>query len=73
MKLSQARKQPRLQDFLTQIRTKACLIPNPDYETKKTRIKTQHVQNKNSIWIYYKEEIKWSYDKKSTQNWCWIY
>jgi len=49
MKLSQARKQPRLQDFLTQIRTKACLIPNPDYETKKTKIKTQHVQNKNSI------------------------
>jgi hypothetical protein len=49
MKLSQAQKQPRLQDFLTQTRTRACLIPNPDYERKKTRKKTQHMQNKNPI------------------------
>ncbi len=65
MKLSQAQKQPRLQDFLTQTRTRACLIPNPDYERKKTRKKTQHMQNKNPIWIYYKKEIKWGYDKKT--------
>jgi len=35
-----ARKQPRLQDFLTKMRTKASLISNLNHETKKTRIKT---------------------------------
>ncbi len=65
MKLSQVWKQPRLQDFLTQTKIRACLIPNLDYEKKETKTKTQHVQNKNPIWIYYKEEIKQGYDKKT--------
>jgi hypothetical protein len=39
------------------MRIKASLIPNPDYETRKTKTKTQ-VQDKNSTWFYYKNEIK---------------
>jgi hypothetical protein len=35
--MSQAQKQPRLQDFQTKMKTKASLIPNLDYETKKTK------------------------------------
>jgi hypothetical protein len=45
-KVSWARKQPSPHDFLTIMKTRACLIPNPNFETKK--IKTQHVQNKKS-------------------------
>ncbi len=66
MTLSQTQKQPRLEDFLTQTRTRASLIPNPYYETKKTKTKTKtrHVQNKNPIRFYCKEETKQGYDKK---------
>jgi hypothetical protein len=39
MKLSQTRKQPRLQDFLTQMKTRVSLIPNPYYETTKKKQK----------------------------------
>jgi hypothetical protein len=39
-KLSQACKQRRLQDFITQMKTKVCLIPNLDHETRKTKTKT---------------------------------
>jgi hypothetical protein len=49
---SQVQKQPRLQEFLPKMRTKACLIPNLDHEKKNTRIRTQHVQNKNPIKFY---------------------
>jgi len=38
--LSWAQKQPRLQDFLTKTKTKVGLVPNPNHETRKTRIKT---------------------------------
>jgi hypothetical protein len=39
-KLSRTRKQPRLQDFLSQTRIKASLIPNLDHEIKKIRTRT---------------------------------
>jgi hypothetical protein len=35
-----ARKQPRLHDFLTKMKTKACLVPNLDHETRKIRTRT---------------------------------
>jgi hypothetical protein len=52
--------------FLNQDKKKTSLVPNLDHETKKIRIRTQYVQNKNSIKFYCKENIKtWQgYDKK---------
>jgi hypothetical protein len=44
--LSQAQKQPKLQDSLTKTKTKINLIPNLDYETRKIRKRTQHMPNK---------------------------
>ncbi len=40
------------------MRTRACLFPNPIRETKQTRIKTQHMQNKNPMNFYYKKNKK---------------
>jgi hypothetical protein len=40
------------------IPTWVSLIPNPNHETKKPRIRTQHVQNKNQTRFYYKNETK---------------
>jgi hypothetical protein len=45
-----------LQDFLTKTNTGACLIPNQNYETRKT--KTWQVQNNNSTRFYCKKETK---------------
>jgi len=49
------------------MRTNACLIPNPNHETRKTRIKTWHVQEKNPNFFNYNNKIiiKQSYDKKT--------
>jgi hypothetical protein len=55
MWMSQARKQPRLQDFLTKTKTRARLIINPNHETRKTT--TQHMQNKNSTRFYYNKAM----------------
>ncbi len=38
--MSHAQKQPRLHDLLTKMKTNACLVPNLDHETKKTRTRT---------------------------------
>jgi hypothetical protein len=56
--LSRACKQPRLQDFLTQMKTRVCLIPNLDHETRKTIIRTRHVRNKIPTRFYCKEKTK---------------
>jgi hypothetical protein len=63
--LSQAQKKPKLQDSLTKTRTKASLIPNPNYETRKTKKMTQ-VPKKNPTRFYCKEKMKTKqgYDKK---------
>jgi hypothetical protein len=54
------------------MRTRASIFPNPNCETKQTITITQHVQNKNPMKFYYKEEIKikQGYDLffKHTQN-----
>jgi hypothetical protein len=49
------------------MKTKISLVPNPDCETRKTRIRTQHVQNKNPRIFYYKSEtrIEQGCDKKT--------
>ncbi len=66
MWMSRAQKQPRLQDFLTKIKTRACLIINPNHERRKIRTRTQHMQNKNSTRFYYNKVMT----KKHTQKWC---
>jgi hypothetical protein len=38
------------------MRTKVNLVLNPNHETRKTRIKTQHVWNKNQSKFFCKEE-----------------
>jgi len=63
--MSQAWKQPRLQDFLTQTRIRVGLIPNPNHETRKNKNKNTTCANKNPTRFYYKEETKQGYDKKS--------
>jgi hypothetical protein len=40
------------------MKTRATVVPNVDHEIRKTRTRTQHVQNKNLTRIYYKEETK---------------
>jgi hypothetical protein len=40
------------------MKTKVSLVPNRDHETRKTRIRTQHVQNKNPKIFYYKSETR---------------
>jgi hypothetical protein len=56
--VSQAWKQPKLQDFLTKTNTRVGLIPNQNHETKKTIIRTWQVQNNNSTIFYCKNETK---------------
>jgi hypothetical protein len=50
---SHVQKQPRLQDFLTKMRTKACLIPNLDHEKKNHKNKNttcaKQESNKNLL------------------------
>jgi len=50
------------------MRIKTSLVPNPNYEIRKTKTKTQ-VQDKNSTWFYYKNEIRIDQDcdKKHTK------
>jgi hypothetical protein len=52
--------------FLNQNKTRPCLIPNPNHEIRKTKLKTWHVQNKNLKRFYYKNKTrtKQGYDKK---------
>jgi hypothetical protein len=47
------------------MKTQVILVPNPDCEAKKTKTKTQHVQNKNPRRFFYKNKIrtKQIYDK----------
>jgi hypothetical protein len=40
------------------MRTHACLVPNLNHVTKKTRTRTQHVQDKNPIRFYSKNETR---------------
>jgi hypothetical protein len=40
------------------MRTKGSLVPNPDHETRKTKIRIWHMRNKNLTRFYYKEKIK---------------
>jgi hypothetical protein len=40
------------------MKTQASLIPNPNYETRKIRTRTRHVQDKNLIKVYYKNETR---------------
>jgi hypothetical protein len=47
------------------MKTKVCLIPNLDHETRKTKTKTWHVQNKIPTRFYCKEKTKQGYDKKN--------
>jgi hypothetical protein len=47
-----------VQDFLTKTKTYASLILNPNRETKKTRIRTKHVQDKNPTRFYCKNKTK---------------
>jgi hypothetical protein len=51
----------------TNTRTQVDLVPNLNYETKKTIIKTKHVENNNSTRFYYKNETrtKQECDKKT--------
>jgi hypothetical protein len=52
------------------MRTSASLIPNLDYEIRKTKTKTRKMQDKNSIGFYckYEMETEQGCDKKHTQN-----
>jgi hypothetical protein len=63
--MSQAWKQPRLQDFLTQTKIRGSLIPNPNHEIRKNKNKNITCANKNPTRFYYKEETEQGYDKKS--------
>jgi hypothetical protein len=49
------------------MKTRASIFPNPNCETKQTKTRTQHMQNKNPMKFYCKEEIKieQGYDKKT--------
>jgi hypothetical protein len=49
------------------MRTREGIFPNPNCETKQTRTRTQHMQNKNPMKFYCKEKIKieQGYDKKN--------
>jgi hypothetical protein len=47
------------------MRTRANIIPDPSYETRKIRTRTQHMGNKSPTRFYYKEETKQNYDKKT--------
>jgi hypothetical protein len=49
------------------MRIRASLVPNLNHETRKTKTRTQHVQNTNLTRFYYKEETKTNqgYDKKN--------
>jgi hypothetical protein len=49
------------------MKTHACLVPNLNHVTKKTRTRTQHVQDKNPIRFYSKNETrtKQGCDKKN--------
>jgi hypothetical protein len=40
------------------MKTKVIIVPNPNHETKKTRIKPRHVQDKNLGRLYCKNEVK---------------
>ncbi len=42
----------------TKTTTKVSLIPNLNHEIRKMKTKTWHVQNKNSIKIYWKNKIR---------------
>jgi hypothetical protein len=52
------------------MKTITSLIPNVDFETRKTR--TRHMQNKNPTFFFYKEKEnkKITMIRKCTQNWC---
>jgi hypothetical protein len=41
--MSWAQKQPRVQDFILKMKIKTRIIPNSDYETRKTRSRARHV------------------------------
>jgi hypothetical protein len=56
--VSQAQRQSCLHDFLNQNESKGMLIPNPNCEIRKIRIRTQHVQDKNLTKFYCKNETK---------------
>jgi hypothetical protein len=60
-----AQKQPRLQDFLTKMRTRASLIPNLDYEIRK---KKEHITCETKIQQGFITKNKFTkikgYDKK---------
>jgi len=55
------------------MRTRTCLIPNPDHEAIKTKTKTQQVRNKNPIYFIsnMKQEQNKVMTKKHIQNLCW--
>jgi hypothetical protein len=40
------------------MRTKPCLIPNPNHEIRKVKTKTRQMHDKNSIGFYCKNKIK---------------
>jgi len=44
--MSWAQKQPKLQDFITKMRTRAFLIPNSNHETRKSRIQQGFITKK---------------------------
>ncbi len=47
------------------MRTNVSLVSNVDHETRKNKNKKTTNVNKNPIRLYYKEETKQSYDKKT--------
>jgi hypothetical protein len=49
MCISKAQKQPRLQDFLNKMKTRASLVPNLDYETRKKKNMTHAKQKSNKV------------------------
>jgi phenylalanyl-tRNA synthetase alpha subunit len=63
-KLSQAQKQPQLQDFLTKMKTKANIVPNLNHKTRKIRKKTQQAQTRIQQDFICKKETKQGYNKK---------
>jgi hypothetical protein len=67
IKLSWAWKQPSLYDFLTKTRIKLGLVLNPNHETRKIRIKTWHMWNKNPTKNLLQEKKK-IMTRKYTQN-----
>ncbi len=65
--MSQAWKQQRLQDFLTQTRIKVGLILNPNHETRKNKNKNTTFVNKNQRFIVKKKQNK-AMIRNHTQN-----